>query len=99
MPAFRDIIAGLAVGTTLAGGAVALGAITTTTAANAAVVQGAFDDGLGLFGLDGAFAPGLGLAGFNRLLGADRNNDNSVNVNNSFNRQIAPQRLRQRNGN
>ncbi|WP_204009778.1 hypothetical protein [Sphaerimonospora thailandensis] len=39
MLAFRDIMAGLALSTALAGGAVGLGALMGTTAASAAVVQ------------------------------------------------------------
>ncbi len=56
MPTFRDVITGLTIGTTLAGGIVALGAIASTTAANATVVQGQFDDGDGLLASPGGTA-------------------------------------------
>ncbi|WP_433497890.1 hypothetical protein ACQP1K_23690 [Sphaerimonospora sp. CA-214678] len=94
MTVLRKIAAGLTISTALAGGIVALGAITSATAAGAAVVQGQFDDGL--FGLDGAFTTGFfNLAPTGRT--ASRNNDDSINVIGSFNRQTALQRLRQRN--
>ncbi|WP_433497891.1 hypothetical protein ACQP1K_23695 [Sphaerimonospora sp. CA-214678] len=106
MPTYRDIIAGLTIGAALAGGAVGLGVATSATAANAAVVvQGNFGGDGFIDGVDGTFVDGRFARDrlrreFVRALFADggnRNNDNSINVFDSFNRQTALQRLRQRN--
>lgn len=45
MPTFRDVLAGLAIGSTLAGGLVGLGAITGATSASAGVIQTSCFDG------------------------------------------------------
>lgn len=102
MPAYRDIIAGLTIGAALTGGAVCLSVATSATAANAAVAQVGFGaDGFidGTF-VDGRFARNQLRREFVRALFADggnRNNDNSINVFDSFNRQTSLQRLRQEN--
>lgn len=56
MPTFRDILAGLAIGTTLAGGLVGLGAITGATSASAGVIQTSCVDGC--FFVDGSLRGG-----------------------------------------
>ncbi|MFC0865741.1 hypothetical protein ACFHYQ_25925 [Sphaerimonospora cavernae] len=117
MPTFREVITGLTIGTALAGGIVALGAITTTTAANATVVpqQLAGGDGLALAlaegdghyrdlraledlillrNLNANTASNVGLA---PVVPVARTNGNAVNIVDSFNQRIAPQRLNQRN--
>lgn len=101
MPTIRRIITGLAVGTTLAGGLVSLGAITSATAANAGVT-GAFGDSSFA---DGRFNDGLAnLAGlqllglFSRTGAIDAHNaDFSRTFINSFDRQTAIQPIRQQN--
>ncbi|WP_433350520.1 hypothetical protein ACQP25_40770 [Microtetraspora malaysiensis] len=50
MPKFKSVIAGLAISTAMTGGAVALGATTTATTANAAVVQAGWGGGGGGWG-------------------------------------------------
>ncbi|MGI5492406.1 hypothetical protein [Microtetraspora malaysiensis] len=50
MPKFKTVIAGLAISTAMTGGAVALGATTTATTANAAVVQAGWGGGGGGWG-------------------------------------------------
>ncbi|WP_055480701.1 hypothetical protein [Sphaerimonospora mesophila] len=111
MPTFRDVITGLTIGTTLAGGIVALGAIASTTAANATVVQGQFDDGDGLLGFarrdgnrrdlrtieDLILLRNLNVNTAAGLTPVRRVDENAVNIINSFNRQFVPQRLRERN--
>ncbi|WP_433497889.1 hypothetical protein ACQP1K_23685 [Sphaerimonospora sp. CA-214678] len=112
MPTFRDVITGLTIGTTLAGGIVALSAITSTTAANATVVQQQFDGGDGFLGLarrDGVrrdlrtledliFLRNLNVGTSAGLVPVRRTNENAVSIINSFNRQFVPQRLNQRDG-
>ncbi|WP_433350510.1 hypothetical protein ACQP25_40745 [Microtetraspora malaysiensis] len=85
MPKFKSVIAGLALSTAVTGGAVALGAATTATAANAGIVQ------VGCGGCGGGCGGGGGWG----WGGRGRNRNHNRNWNRNHNRQHQTNRQNQ----
>ncbi|WP_433219199.1 hypothetical protein [Microtetraspora malaysiensis] len=83
MPKLKSVIAGLAISTAMTGGAVALGAATTTTPASAGVVQ---------VGCGGGCGGGWGGGGWG---GRGRNRNHNRNWNRNHNRQHQTNRQNQ----
>ncbi|MCC5579868.1 hypothetical protein IMZ11_30020 [Microtetraspora sp. AC03309] len=86
MPKLKSVIAGLAISTAMTGGAVALGAATTTTAANAGVIQVGCGGGCG-GGWGGCGGWGRGGRNHNRNFNRNHNRQHQRNHQNQRQQQ------------